>query len=167
MKKTSTFAFCILLNALFNHVSVVQASPLGSRAGVSTQAHWMSRGAASGVQGSGQPTILSEITDLAHQCVVQPYTYNRMGKRQTLRLQSHCTEIQSSDPMHADLYLKGQHYRAVLAESADSDGGDLDHLSILNDQGQVMATRQNVAAFNEILIALAGGDTGFPELQVR
>lgn len=114
------------------------------------------------------PDFLERISDLARQCVVQPYSFDANGKRAFLPLKSTCVELQGdSRAKKALIELGGIRYQAVIEESEDSDGGDLNDLSILDPSGRVVATRHNVAAFNNVFIALSGGDSEFPALTVR
>ena len=56
--------------------------------------------------------------------------------------------------------IDGEWLKAVITESAESDGGDLNDLIIYNLKGEILATKTNIAAFDSVIVAMAG-DSNF------
>ena len=104
--------------------------------------------------------LLADISELTLKCVVRPYVINARGEQELHPLRSDCPEIQSSDARHATIQIEDKTYAAQLFDSQDADEGDLDDLLIYWHR-RMVAKRHNVAAFDEIFIALAGGKDDF------
>ncbi|MDR3607630.1 MAG: hypothetical protein P4M08_09645 [Oligoflexia bacterium] len=113
---------------------------------------------------SNDRELLQDLRNLTLKCVVRPYTIDAQGAKIALPLRSICSELVVTAPETATIQIENQVFTAELTESEDSDGGDLDHLTIRNDEGQIVAQRRNVAAFDDILIALAAGSENFPDV---
>ena len=109
--------------------------------------------------------LLDDLSFIASRCVVRPYHFDADGTRVDLEPRSLCPELVSADSAHASVSYNGQRFDAELSESELSDGGDLYHLQVRNSQGRVVARRVNVAAFGNILIALAGGEERTREIR--
>lgn len=105
--------------------------------------------------------ILSELHDLALKCAIQPYNYVN-GKKVYGRLKSICAEVKVSGEVAR--FEIGKHtYQVVLEDSALSDGGDLNNISITNEKGGLVAHRSNIAAFGDVLLAITGSKEKFVE----
>lgn len=50
----------------------------------------------------------------------------------------------------------GQIYSIILSESAESDGGDLNDLRIYDSRSNLVVSKDNVLAFNNVVAALVG-----------
>ena len=108
--------------------------------------------------------IIEDMEALALKCVVHPYTLNREGEKVYSELRNTCPQIEVIDASTAQVLVKGEVFQVVLKESEDSDGGDLDHVLVYNLSGQMVAQKNNVLAFDNILIGLAGGKHDFQEV---
>jgi len=103
--------------------------------------------------------LFNQVRDLTIKCVVQPVTVDRTGRRVYGQPRSTCIELQAAGP-RARLWLGRIQLDAVLTVSEHADGGDLNHL-FLYSAGRPVAQLRDVAAFGNILVALAGGRTEF------
>jgi hypothetical protein len=101
----------------------------------------------------------SRVESLVNRCAVEPYFVDApTGRRHSYWLESQCPdELEILGDGQARFWLDGIRYHVVMSESEDSDGGDLFHFSVLDDQGQAVAYRKQVASFGDILLGLAGG----------
>ena len=106
-------------------------------------------------------SLLRSIKKLTLECVVQPCRVISSGERICGELKSVCSELQPDRPGRAKLLMNGTTLHAFIMESEDSDGGDLNHLIIVNRKAAVVAERRNVLAFDNIYMALAGGNSEF------
>jgi hypothetical protein len=112
--------------------------------------------------------LLNAVQALALKCVVRPVVVDpRTGRGMYGQPRSTCVELQVLDTRHdpaavarAVLWLDRYQVKAVLTMSELSDGGDLDHLFLYDAFDRLVAKRENIPAFGNILIALAGGDVG-------
>ena len=109
--------------------------------------------------------LLQDLKNLTQKCVVRPVTVSAAGATVLLPLKSTCQELILVGKMKAAITLENQNFYAEVVESQDSDGGDLDHLVIRNTHGRTIAIRRNVLAFDDVLIALAGGEDEFPQVR--
>jgi hypothetical protein len=109
--------------------------------------------------------LLADLAALTLKCAVRPYSIDASGKKIYYPLESRCPELRPTSPRTALVYLERKTFYAELLESRDSDGGDLDDLFILDAYGHRVAMRHNVAAFDDILLALAGGHEQIPEIR--
>jgi hypothetical protein len=110
----------------------------------------------------------NDVRALVVQCAVRPYTVEN-GEKVFDDLRSKCAELQVQDSnaiFSLSRDFNGERFVAVLEESPYSDGGDLDNLIIKDATGEVIARRENVPAFGDILVALAGGEVQSSELYV-
>ena len=89
-------------------------------------------------------------------CAVQPVRTREDGRFESLPARSICPAELSVDGNIARFEVQKKSYTAVLTESEDSDGGDLNDLVIMNSKGRTVAREQNILAFGDILVALAG-----------
>ena len=112
----------------------------------------------------GEPSVnvLTQVRELTLRCVVQPVQIDRTGRQVYGQPRSTCVELQASGA-RAVIYLGRAGYQAVLTRSENADGNDLNHLFIYFS-GRPVAQLRNVAAFGNILIALAGGTTEFRQI---
>lgn len=108
--------------------------------------------------------IFKDLKDLTLRCVVEPYIVNARGEKMTGPLKSICKEIQESRHGGVDVSIRGTVLHAVLVDSENSDGGDLNHLLVVDSRGNVVAEQKEILAFDNIFIALAGGDTNFRQV---
>ncbi|HAR42464.1 MAG TPA: hypothetical protein DCS07_07505 [Bdellovibrionales bacterium] len=115
------------------------------------------------VQNNG---LLKDIRQLTIDCVIEPYVLNSSGDKVFGDLTSTCDELQPDRNGGMRISFKGALLRAFIIESENSDGGDLNHLIILNGKGAVVAERHDILAFDNIYIALAGGDSEFRQVRV-
>lgn len=105
--------------------------------------------------------FLSEVRDLVSRCAVQPYTI-QSGKKAYGRLESSCPELQVQGA-EARFQFEGRWSVAKIVDSEDSDGGDLNDISIQDDHGNEVAQLKEVLAFGDILLGLSDGQVNLPE----
>lgn len=109
---------------------------------------------------SAETELLRDLARLTRRCVVRPFKRDLQGNRVYLPLRSVCEEL-TVDAKGAQVQHEGRFLRAFLSESEDSDGGDLAHLFVIDAKGEVLAAHRNVVAFDDVLVALAGGFNDF------
>lgn len=126
-----------------------------------------SAGTASSLDAGGRAReLLQDLATLTIRCAIHPYSIDLTGKKTYYPIESRCPQIRVTSPRTALIYLEHQTYYAELLESRDSDGGDLDDLFILDSYGRRVAMRHNVAAFDDVLLSIAGGrEQEIPEVR--
>jgi hypothetical protein len=102
-------------------------------------------------------SLISDIEALAQKCVVR-VVKEEQNRKVAVGYKSNCSSLVEKSATQAQIFVNGTWYQAQLSESLDSDGGDLNNLTIVDQNGNLVASRKNVAAFGNILVALAGGD---------
>lgn len=112
---------------------------------------------------SNSTELLQKVKSLTLRCAVQPYKLSSNGNKVFSSPKSHCSEIQV-DGNKATLLVEGETFYAEIVESDDTDGGDLNHLTLFNSKNEVVAQRFNVLGFDNVLIALAGGKEEFIQI---
>ncbi len=127
----------------------------------------MSAKAANDLNAGGRAReLLQDLAAMTIKCAIRPYSIGLNGKKTYSPLESRCPQLRITSSRTALIYLERQTYYAELLESRDSDGGDLDDLFILDSYGRRVAMRHNVAAFDDVLLSLAGGrEQEIPEIR--
>lgn len=99
----------------------------------------------------------SAATDLVQRCTVQPIHIDRgTGQPVAGLLRSTCPELKVvAQQIH--FQLNETKYVADVTISHDADGDDLNDVIVKDENGQFVGARKNVLAFNDPLLALAGG----------
>jgi hypothetical protein len=69
---------------------------------------------------------------------------------------NNCSNFKLLSPSEAQILIAGDWLTATIAESSESDGGDLDDLTIVNSKGQAVARKSNIASYGNVLGALTG-----------
>jgi hypothetical protein len=98
-------------------------------------------------QQARQNQFWEQVHGLMQRCTIQ---------KTTGPLESNCAEVQVKGSQ-ARFQLGNEWYLADIVESAESDGGDLNDVTVLDQNGATVAQRTNTLAFGDILLALAGG----------
>jgi len=101
--------------------------------------------------------------DFVLKCAVQPFAV-RAGHKVFHPLRSICPNLVVKNG-NALFTMNGKSYRATLHESDYSDGGDLNDVVVTSTDGSFSVERTYIPAFNDVILALAGGDDGFPMVQ--
>lgn len=95
-------------------------------------------------------SLFEDIERLAIQCLVlvrgQNYTTTK----------SVCPELKMNHG-NAALKINGTNFYARIVDSAQSDGGDLNDMTVFDAAKKPVALRQNIVAFGDMGFALAGG----------
>lgn len=78
------------------------------------------------------------------------------------RLQSICASEVQTFSNGAQLRLNDRNYFAYIRDSEESDGGDLNDITVQDARGRTVAERKNVPAFGDVLLGLMGGDAAGP-----
>lgn len=104
---------------------------------------------------SSQNPFWDKVSKLIQQCSQQTVTVEN-GKKVYGPLRSTCAEVLVKGSQ-AQFNLDGEWYLASIADSADSDGGDLNDVTVQDQSGVSVAERHNTLAFGDILVGLSGG----------
>lgn len=107
-----------------------------------------------------------ELREFVHGCVIQPVSNQQIGKAKTLPLVSICPQSLVVHGSVAQFKIKDATFVASLIESPLADEGDLNILLIRDSKGTLVAQAEHVAAFGDILLALAGGNDQFRQISV-
>lgn len=108
----------------------------------------------------------AEIHEVALRCVVRPVVYSSNGKKTLLAPQSICPEVQQDSSASVTILMNGYAYRAVIQPSIYADNGDLANLYLYDHRGQIIAQRNNIPAFGNVLYTLIGSRERFAEQTV-
>ena len=108
--------------------------------------------------------IVQDIQTLALKCVVHPFSIQE-GKKVYAPLKNTCSQIVVLDEKTAHVTVDNETFEVVIHESEDSDGGDLDHVLVYNQEGQLVGQKLNVVAFDNVLLGMLGGRSDFPEIE--
>ncbi len=95
--------------------------------------------------------LLREIRNIAQHCAVSAQAAE--GAAKIYKSQCAIFTLDTADTAH--IFVGGEWLTARLAPSEDSDGGDLAHLIIEDHNGRLIARKENVLAFGQILNALS------------
>lgn len=102
---------------------------------------------------TGNHEILQDLKAQVQSCAVELVSGGKV-----VGFQSVCPTLRLLSQAQAQVMIEGHWYTASLAESDLSDGGDLDNMSLYNDRGAVVAARSNVPAYDQIVLAMVGGN---------
>lgn len=110
--------------------------------------------------GSAAPTVSlwPEAAALVSRCASQTICVRQDGSRLASPLRSVCPEL-VIEGATARFSLHGKAYVAKITQSEDSDGGDLNDLTISGTDGTLTENHHDVLGFDDILITLLGGNT--------
>jgi hypothetical protein len=106
---------------------------------------------------SARRELLRDIKIQTKQCVVQIVSpvYESQNEN-VLGYKSLCGSLVIISPLEAQINIDGRWYQAVIKDSDESDGGDINDLSIMNSRGVVLATKTNIPAYDSVVVAMAG-----------
>ena len=111
----------------------------------------------------GNHQVLGEIKDLVKKCVIMNLSTNE--DHILLRsFDSYCNSLKLNSTSEAQILIDDVWYTAILSESPNADSGDLNDMEVFDSEGLLVASRSNVASFNQIVLAMTGGDQ---KLQTR
>jgi hypothetical protein len=102
---------------------------------------------------------------LVARCAVHPYTTMDSGEKTYGPMESVCADLKINGSS-AVFVIDGEVFVATLQDSADSDGGDLNDVTVADSHGDVIITQQNVLAYRDIVVALVGRSVKFSEVYV-
>ncbi len=111
--------------------------------------------------------LLQDIAALTEKCVVRPFVIQANGTKELLPLESVCNELVQISKNKVELIIEGKYFMAVLSESTEADGGDLDDLLVYDHHKHLVADRKNVLAFDEVFVAMTGGKENFKEKEAN
>lgn len=104
-----------------------------------------------------QAEFLHDIKSEVKKCVIMSVSPNE-NHIQVRSFESTCSTLKLLSDKQAQIFIENNWYNATLVESPESDDGDLDNLEIRDKTGQLVAVRNNVPAFDSIVLAMTGGD---------
>ena len=110
-------------------------------------------------ESSAKKELLSDIKVETKKCAVQVVTTTEENEN-VISYKSICDGLKITAQNEAAIMIDGEWLKAVITESAESDGGDLNDLIIYNLKGEILATKTNIAAFDSVIVAMAG-DSNF------
>ena len=93
-------------------------------------------------------------SDYIRHCSTQPYWTLPSGQKVYGPLKSICPELQVSERI-AKFPFQGVNYIAILVDSRDADGGDLNDLQLFDSQGHLVGRVDEVLAFGDVLLTLS------------
>ena len=118
-------------------------------------------------EGSAKKELLQDIKAQTKKCVVQIVsTRNETDNENVLGFKSVCKTLKIVSQSQALIFIDGNWLTATITESAESDGGDLDDLEITNAKNETLATKTNIAAYDSVLVAMAG-DSDFKKIHQK
>jgi hypothetical protein len=97
--------------------------------------------------------LLHDIQIEVQKCAV-PLVQNTNEVMTVIGYKSKCSTLQVISKESAKIFIDGQWYSAKIAESKESDGGDLDDLFIFDSKGTLVAKRINVPAYDNVVLAM-------------
>ncbi len=115
---------------------------------------------------AASPVNFKDLREKVIACVLQPVKNMPNGRRQSLPMISRCTDLTVQGD-RAVLRFNNENYLMVLRDSEDSDGGDLNDLTVLNSKNQVVFELKQVLGFRDVLFALTGHDARIPLVLVN
>jgi len=102
-------------------------------------------------------SVWPEASALVQRCASQTICIRQDGSRLASPLKSVCPEL-VIDGTTARFTLHGKTYVANITESEDSDGGDLNDLTLSDADGNFAENHHNVLGFDDVLLTLLGGN---------
>lgn len=108
-------------------------------------------------QSTARIDFLKAIKTEVLNCAVMKVTKTKDNNLEFKGIQSHCPTLKIFSQWQAQVYIQNEWLYATIFPSADSDGGDLNHLVIRDSYGFFIAGRRNVPAFNNVILALTSG----------
>lgn len=112
---------------------------------------------------SGRADILQDTKDLVKVCAVMILSQEKDNVL-VRNFESHCETLELVSQTEARILIGNEWFTATITTSEDSDEGDLNNMELRNSAGQLVAARYNVPAFENIVLAMTGGDQ---DLEVR
>ena len=112
---------------------------------------------------SGRTDILQDTKDLVKVCAVMILSQEK-DNLLVRNFESHCETLELISRSEARVLIGNEWFTATITTSEDSDEGDLNNMELRNSAGQLVAARYNVLAFENIVLAMTGGDQN---LEVR
>jgi hypothetical protein len=115
-------------------------------------------------EASPRKELLRDIKVLTKKCTVQIVAVaNETQAENFLGYRSLCGTLNILSAVEAEIFVEGEWLTATVTESGESDGGDLNDLTVTRSNGQIVATKTNIASYNSVIVAMAG-DTNFKKL---
>lgn len=106
---------------------------------------------------SAKKELLADIKAETKKCAVQVVSNESSTEgKKVLGFKSVCASLAIVSDQEAHLLIDGEWIIAKITESKESDDGDLDDLTITNQKGKVLATKSNIPAYDNIIVAMAG-----------
>ncbi len=99
--------------------------------------------------------LLLDIKEETKKCAIQSIASQGNDKKVT-GYKSVCSSLRILAQDKAQIFIDGEWFSVTIKESKESDGGDLDDLFVYNAKGAIVAQRINIAAYDNIIVAMAG-----------
>ncbi len=113
---------------------------------------------------TGDHEILKDVKEEVMKCALELVARGPASSDTSIEINSNVVAFESTCPSlkilsqnKAQIFIENVWYTATISDSEDSDGGDLDNMVLTNPAGKVVATRTNVAAYNQVILAMTGG----------
>ena len=107
----------------------------------------------------------SDLSAFTKECAVQPYSLNSVGNMVYSRIESRCPEKLKIDEATAAFTLNGEKFVATIEDSIFADDGDLNDLTIKNEEGRVVYSQKTILAFGDVVRAMRGGSDSLELIQ--
>ena len=101
---------------------------------------------------------LASIVNHVTLCSLAPYTVKEDGVKVMHELQSQCSDVKVISRGVAKFKVEGYVFKASIVESDQSDGGDLDDVTIQEVKSGDHYTIEGVLAFDDVLLGVLHGD---------
>jgi hypothetical protein len=106
---------------------------------------------------AGHFQILQEVKSEVKKCAVM-FISSSEDHNVIRSFESKCETLKLHSHKLAQVFVDGNWYSAHLYTSEYADAGDLNNLEIRDQTGHIVATRSHIPAFNNIVLAMTGGD---------
>jgi hypothetical protein len=106
--------------------------------------------------------LFLDLKEEAKKCITEIVKTTK-SEKEIVGYESTCPTIKISSSTQAQIFIDGQWYSAVTKESDISDDGDLDNLYISDANGKLVAQKLNVAAYDSVIAAIVGSESGLKQ----
>ena len=100
--------------------------------------------------------LLLDIKEETRKCVIQLISTNNKDK-DVIGYESTCPSLVILTNQKAQILIDNELFSIEVKESDKSDGGDLDDMFIYNSKSHLVAIKENVAAYDSVIMAMAPG----------
>lgn len=99
--------------------------------------------------------LLLDIKEETKKCAIEVVALSRESK-EVFGYETHCDTLKLISSTEAQVFVDGSWFSVHITESPESDGGDLDDMFVYNEKNELVARKSNVAAYENVVRAMAG-----------